>query len=244
MAVLGWRAVSHQQGTPVCQQMYQFIIDRWIYAISKHGIITQPPDAFTITSLPAPDHYRGISLKRNKPSLGSYSRTMTRALWKSWGAGRFLMSEVPLYARKCINRSLIGASMLVLHTELSRKRKHANVFHHLHAFQRMNRSLINSCIDYNSHINSTTNSYMNYIDSYLRMYGHIIISYVLPANENYYTDAFSIASMPDLITKGAPHSWETAFPWDPAVGLCPGPYGVPGLLGVTCEHSTPVSSPG
>ena len=31
------------------------------------------------------------------PSLGPYGRTLSRALWWSWGGGLFLMSEVPLY---------------------------------------------------------------------------------------------------------------------------------------------------
>ena len=43
--------------------------------------------------------YRGTSLIRNRRPLGPYSRTMPRALWGSWGGGRFLMSEVPLYSR-------------------------------------------------------------------------------------------------------------------------------------------------
>ena len=41
--------------------------------------------------------YRGTSLIRNSAPLGPYSRTMPRALWWSYGGGRFLMSEVPLY---------------------------------------------------------------------------------------------------------------------------------------------------
>jgi len=34
---------------------------------------------------------------RNCAPLGPFSRTMSRALWWSWGGGLFLMSEVPLY---------------------------------------------------------------------------------------------------------------------------------------------------
>ena len=41
--------------------------------------------------------YRGTSLIRNSLPLGPFSRTLPRALWWSWGGGRFLMSEVPLY---------------------------------------------------------------------------------------------------------------------------------------------------
>jgi hypothetical protein len=40
---------------------------------------------------------RGTSLMRNSAPLEPYSRTMPRALWQSWGGGRFLISEVTLY---------------------------------------------------------------------------------------------------------------------------------------------------
>ena len=44
-----------------------------------------------------PRIHRGTSLIRNCPPIGPYSRTMPRALWRSWGGAQFLMSEVPLY---------------------------------------------------------------------------------------------------------------------------------------------------
>ena len=40
---------------------------------------------------------RGTLLVRNRFPLGTYSRTMSGAVWCSWWGGRFLMSEVPLY---------------------------------------------------------------------------------------------------------------------------------------------------
>ena len=40
--------------------------------------------------------YRGTSLIRNNPLLGTYSRTVSRALWWPEEGGVFLMSEVPL----------------------------------------------------------------------------------------------------------------------------------------------------
>ena len=43
--------------------------------------------------------YRVTSLIRNRPTLAPYSRFVARALWWSWGGGRFLMSEVPLSTR-------------------------------------------------------------------------------------------------------------------------------------------------
>ena len=41
--------------------------------------------------------YRGTSLNKERLLLGPYSRTMSKAIWRSCGGGRFLMSEVPLY---------------------------------------------------------------------------------------------------------------------------------------------------
>ena len=42
-------------------------------------------------------HYRGTSLIRNSPLLGSYSNTVPRVLWWSWGGGGLLlMGEIPL----------------------------------------------------------------------------------------------------------------------------------------------------
>ena len=41
--------------------------------------------------------YRGTSPIRKRTPLGPYRRTIPRALWGSWGGGRFLMGEVPLY---------------------------------------------------------------------------------------------------------------------------------------------------
>ena len=40
--------------------------------------------------------YRGTLLIRKRPPLGPYNSPMPRALWGSWGGGRFLMREVPL----------------------------------------------------------------------------------------------------------------------------------------------------
>ena len=42
---------------------------------------------------------RGTSLMRNRHPVGPCSRTMPGLLWRSYGRGRFLMSEVPLYGR-------------------------------------------------------------------------------------------------------------------------------------------------
>ena len=43
-----------------------------------------------------PKHYTSTSLMCNRRRPGPYSRTMPRTIWGSLGAGRFLMSEVPL----------------------------------------------------------------------------------------------------------------------------------------------------
>ena len=42
---------------------------------------------------------RGTSPIRKRLPPGPYSRPMPRALWWSWGGGRFPMSEVPLQSR-------------------------------------------------------------------------------------------------------------------------------------------------
>ena len=47
-----------------------------------------------------PTMYRGTSFTRNSAILGLYSGTMHRALWCVQRGGRFLMSEVPLYAQQ------------------------------------------------------------------------------------------------------------------------------------------------
>ena len=49
-----------------------------------------------VAGMRAPVGYRGTSLIRNSATLGPYSRNTPRALWWSYGGGRFLMSEVPL----------------------------------------------------------------------------------------------------------------------------------------------------
>jgi len=48
--------------------------------------------------------YRGTSLIRNRRPLGSYSRTIPRALWGSYGGGHFLMGEVPLYTKASLSQ--------------------------------------------------------------------------------------------------------------------------------------------
>ena len=62
-----------------------------------------PP--FQNTALPhlsdpsPPKGYRGASLIRNRLLLGPYSSPVPRGLGWSWGGGRFLMGEVPLYSQ-------------------------------------------------------------------------------------------------------------------------------------------------
>ena len=40
---------------------------------------------------------QGYLAHKKHPPLGPYRMTLPRVLWWSWGGGRFLMSEVPLY---------------------------------------------------------------------------------------------------------------------------------------------------
>ena len=44
--------------------------------------------------------YRGTLLIRNRTLLGPYRRPMPRVLGGSWGGGRFIMGEVPLYPQE------------------------------------------------------------------------------------------------------------------------------------------------
>ena len=67
--------------------------------------------------------YRGTSLIRKHPPLGTYSRPMPRAIWGSWRDGLFLMSEVPLYLRKGVDLGEGG----VLERE-DQRRDHRDVF--------------------------------------------------------------------------------------------------------------------
>ena len=53
-----------------------------------------PEILYPNSSNPKPKPYRGSSLTRNTPSLGTYSRTKPRALWWAQGERLFLMSEV------------------------------------------------------------------------------------------------------------------------------------------------------
>ena len=43
--------------------------------------------------------YRGTSIIKKRLPVGPYRCPMPRALWWSYGGGRFLISEVPLYLR-------------------------------------------------------------------------------------------------------------------------------------------------
>ena len=57
--------------------------------------------------------YRGTSPTRKRTPLGPYRRPMPRVLGGSYGGGRFLMSEVPLWVKR-----LTGCGLLRLDVEL------------------------------------------------------------------------------------------------------------------------------
>ena len=44
--------------------------------------------------------YRGTSLIRNRPTIGSYGRTIPRILWWSYRGRPFLMNKIPLESRR------------------------------------------------------------------------------------------------------------------------------------------------
>ena len=58
--------------------------------------------------------HRGTSLMINRHPLGPYNRSMSRALWGSYGGGRFLMIEVPLYAWSKEARSHLQAVCVLI----------------------------------------------------------------------------------------------------------------------------------
>ena len=77
------------------------------WAAAKRGLLADCRSAKNAGYRMCPRYlpYRGTSLIRNRNPVRPYSRTMPRLLWRSWGGGRFLMSEVLLYhafaARVC-----------------------------------------------------------------------------------------------------------------------------------------------
>ena len=56
----------------------------------------QPRAAAQVTPSLSLYRYRGTSLIKINPLLGSYSRTIPSFVWWSYGEGQFLMSKVPL----------------------------------------------------------------------------------------------------------------------------------------------------
>lgn len=64
------------------------------------------PTVSTRCLLSNPQPCRDTSLIRNTPLLGSFSRTIPRTLWWSWGGGFLPTSEVPLYTLTSAPRAL------------------------------------------------------------------------------------------------------------------------------------------
>ena len=112
----GRRAFFYERGTPVpeqsekCEELYQ--------EPENNQTIFFNPRRMELSHIPAHNNsveieqcilehrqfieaYRGTSLIRNRHPVGPYRRTIPRLLWRSWGGGRSLMSEVhvPLYSR-------------------------------------------------------------------------------------------------------------------------------------------------
>ena len=69
----------------------------WVAQVPVERIIEKIVEKIIVKEVhPNPDAYKGASPVRNSAPLGPYSMTMLRALWKPWGWGLFLMSEVLL----------------------------------------------------------------------------------------------------------------------------------------------------
>ena len=92
MVVLGGRAVSYERGTPlhISRATLQPAGTRLDGGALLPEPLTHNPEP--LTSIP----YRGTSLTRNIPLLGTYRRPMPWVLGGSWGGGLFLTSVVPL----------------------------------------------------------------------------------------------------------------------------------------------------
>ena len=94
MGVLGGWAFFHERATPV-------------------GASSKPPPGLRsgLTDLVSKVRcVRGTSLTTKRTPLGSYRRHILRVLGGSWGGGRFLMSEVPLYGEDVRPEQLRGAN--------------------------------------------------------------------------------------------------------------------------------------
>jgi hypothetical protein len=79
--------------------------------------------------------YKVTSLTKNNPLLGPYSRTMSKAIWWSYGRGVFLMSEVPLYGsppETCHRPSHSHTPSLTLTHSLSPSHSHSHSLTHPH----------------------------------------------------------------------------------------------------------------
>ena len=61
-------------------------------------------------------HRHPVGPYRNRHPVGPYSRTMPSLLWWSYGGGRFLTSEVPLYPSCRMSGLCVGAEAQTLPT--------------------------------------------------------------------------------------------------------------------------------
>ena len=65
--------------------------------VGTHACITTYNSGSPNTKTSCPKDYRGTSLVRKRTTLGPYRRPMARVRRGSYGGGRLLMGEVPLY---------------------------------------------------------------------------------------------------------------------------------------------------
>ena len=66
-----------------------------LYSFFRNHFPHEPLELFKLLD---PLDYRGTSLTTKRTPLGPYRRPMPRVLEMSWGGGRFLVGEVPLYS--------------------------------------------------------------------------------------------------------------------------------------------------
>jgi len=112
--------------SPSIQRILRLRLSRreWLKSTPEPGLVClicsqfdrQPTEKVSRT-------YRGTSLIRNTPLLGTCSRTIPRVLWWSSGGGLFLMSKVPLCGASCSNGNGGPFSYVVVHPGGSKGRE-------------------------------------------------------------------------------------------------------------------------
>jgi hypothetical protein len=96
MVDLGGVAVSCERGTPA-RSAQPALDTKPRQSVLFHTQASRLSSEDGHSAPPVVSLYKGTSLIRKRYLLGPSSRPVPKILGRSWGGGRFLMSEVPLY---------------------------------------------------------------------------------------------------------------------------------------------------